>query len=35
VLIDPSGKVVYREDGSIDVLAIKRAITKSLDEFER
>ena len=35
VLIDPSGKVVYREDGSIDVLAIKRAITKSLDEFEQ
>ncbi len=35
VLIDPHGKVVYREDGSIDVLAIKRAIVKALDEHER
>jgi len=35
VLIDPHGNVVYREDGSIDVLAIKRAIVKALDEHER
>lgn len=34
VLIDPHGKVVYREDGSIDLVAIKRAIVKALDEHE-
>jgi thiol-disulfide isomerase/thioredoxin len=32
VLIDPEGKIVYRESGSIDVLALKRAIVKSLNE---
>jgi peroxiredoxin len=35
VLIDDKGKVVYREDGSLDILAIKRAIVKALDEHER
>jgi thiol-disulfide isomerase/thioredoxin len=35
VLIDDKGNVVYREDGSIDVLAIKRAIVKALDAHER
>jgi peroxiredoxin len=34
VVIDPHGKVVYREDGSIDVLAIKRAIVKALDAHD-
>lgn len=34
VLIDPDGKIVYREDGSIDLVAIKRAIVKALDEHE-
>ena len=34
VLINPDGKIAYRESGSIDVLAIKRAIKKSLDEIE-
>ena len=35
VLINPDGKIVYSEDGSIDVLALKRTIEKSLDEIER
>src|SRR5882724_40636 len=35
VLIDDKGKVVYREDGSLDILAIKRAIVKALDEHEQ
>jgi peroxiredoxin len=35
VLIDDKGNVVYREDGSIDMLAIKRAIVKALDAHER
>jgi thiol-disulfide isomerase/thioredoxin len=35
VLINPDGTIAYREDGSIDVLAIKRAITKSLDALEQ
>jgi thiol-disulfide isomerase/thioredoxin len=35
VLITPDGKIAYSESGSIDVLAIKRAIKKSLDEIER
>ncbi|HEX4264377.1 MAG TPA: redoxin family protein [Verrucomicrobiae bacterium] len=35
VLIDDKGNVVYREDGSIDLLAIKRAIVKALDAHER
>jgi peroxiredoxin len=34
VLINPDGTIAYREDGSIDVLAIKRAIKKSLDKIE-
>lgn len=32
VLIDPDGKVLYRETGSIDALALKRAIVKALNE---
>ena len=32
VLIDPEGKVVYRELGSIDTLAVKRAIQKVLND---
>ena len=35
VVIAPDGKIVYREDGSIDTLAIKRAIKKALDEIEK
>jgi thiol-disulfide isomerase/thioredoxin len=35
VVINPDGKIVYREDGSIDVLAIKRAIKQALDEVEK
>jgi len=34
VLINPDGTIAYRESGSIDVLAIKRAIKKSLDKIE-
>jgi peroxiredoxin len=32
VLIDPDGKILYRETGSIDALALKRAIVKALNE---
>jgi len=32
VLIEPGGKVIYTESGSIDPLALKRAIVKSLNE---
>ena len=32
VLLDPDGKVVYRETGSIDALALKRAIVKAMNE---
>ncbi len=32
LLIDPEGKVVYSEVGSIDSLAVKRAIVKALNE---
>ena len=32
VLIDPGGKEIYTESGSIDPLALKRAIVKSLNE---
>jgi peroxiredoxin len=32
VLINPEGKIVYREVGSIDPLATKRAIVKALNE---
>jgi thiol-disulfide isomerase/thioredoxin len=34
VLIAPGGKVVYRETGSIDPLALKRAIVQALNERE-
>ena len=32
VLIDPEGKIVFRETGSIDPLATRRAIVKALNE---
>jgi hypothetical protein len=32
VLIAPEGEVLYRETGSIDPLALKRAIVKALNE---
>ncbi len=32
VLIDPEGKVVYHEVGSIDILAVKRAIQTAMNE---
>jgi hypothetical protein len=32
VLIDPEGKIIYRETGSIDPLAVKRAIVQALNE---
>lgn len=32
VLINPEGKVIYEENGSIDALAIKRAIVQALNE---
>jgi hypothetical protein len=32
VLINPEGKIVYREVGSIDALAVRRAILKALNE---
>jgi hypothetical protein len=32
VLISPEGKVVYRELGSIDALALKRAIVQAMNE---
>ena len=32
VLINPEGKIIYREAGSIDALAVKRAIVKALNE---
>ena len=32
VLISPEGKVLYRETGSINSLALKRAIVKALNE---
>lgn len=32
VLIAPEGKVIYRETGSIDPLALKRAIVSALNE---
>ena len=32
VLLDPEGKVIYRESGSIDPLAVRRAILKALNE---
>jgi len=32
VLLSPEGKVIYSESGSIDFLALRRAIVKALDE---
>jgi thiol-disulfide isomerase/thioredoxin len=32
VLLDPEGKVVYRELGSIDALALRRAIVRTMNE---
>jgi peroxiredoxin len=32
VLLDPEGKVIYHEVGSVDMLAIKRAIQKGMNE---
>jgi len=32
VLLDPDGKIIYRESGSIDSLALKRAIVKAMNE---
>ncbi|HVY71937.1 MAG TPA: TlpA disulfide reductase family protein, partial [Verrucomicrobiae bacterium] len=32
VLIDPEGKVIYRETDRLDTLALKRAIVKALNE---
>jgi peroxiredoxin len=32
VLINPEGQIIYSETGSIDVLAVKRAIVKALNE---
>lgn len=32
LLIDPDGKVIYQETGSIDALAVKRAIVKAMNE---
>jgi len=32
VLINPEGKIIYRETGSIDALALKRAIVMSMNE---
>ena len=31
VLLDPEGKVIYREVGSVDMLAVKRAIQKAMN----
>ena len=32
VLLDPNGKVMYTEVGSVDILAVKRAIQKGMNE---
>jgi peroxiredoxin len=32
VLLDPEGNVIYREVGSVDILAVKRAIQKGMNE---
>jgi thiol-disulfide isomerase/thioredoxin len=34
VLLGPEGKVIYRESGSIDFLALRRAIVKAADELK-
>ena len=31
-VIDPEGKVIYHEVGSVDILAVKRAIQKGMNE---
>jgi hypothetical protein len=32
VLLNPEGKVIYKETGSVDFLALKRAILKAMNE---
>jgi len=32
VLINPEGKIIYSEKGSVDFLALKRAIVKAMNE---
>ena len=32
VLINPEGKIIYREKGSVDFLALKRAVVKAMNE---
>ena len=32
VLINPEGKIIYHETGSIDALAVKRAIVEAMNE---
>ena len=32
VLIDPEGKIIYHEVGSVDILAVRRAIQKGMNE---
>jgi thiol-disulfide isomerase/thioredoxin len=32
VLLDPDGKVIYHEVGSVDILAVKRALQKGMNE---
>jgi hypothetical protein len=32
VLISPEGKIIYREVGSIDPLAVKRAVVQAMNE---
>jgi peroxiredoxin len=32
VLINPEGKIIYREAGSIDALAVRRAVVKAMNE---
>ena len=32
VLISPTGEILYREQGEIDALALKRAVVKALKE---
>jgi hypothetical protein len=34
VLINPEGKIVYHETGTIDPLALKRAIVSALNELK-
>jgi hypothetical protein len=32
VLLNPEGKVIYRESGSIDPLAVRRSLLKAMNE---